>query len=125
MERERNPQKYRIYSSRKRSAWLLGGEPDVRFHIAQGGVPTAPGVDFTIGFFGLMGGFGGKTVQGAPYSAEAVTEIVQRLFDGNRIIRKTTASVYRDSEGRTRREQSLGTIGPWVAAGELPPNDLH
>lgn len=99
---------------------VAGGEPDVRFHMAQGGVPTALGMDFTIGFVGLMGGFGGKTVQGAPYSAEAVTEIVQRLFDGNRIIRKTTASVYRDSEGRTRREQSLGTIGPWVAAGELP-----
>ena len=103
---------------------VAGGEQDVRFHMAQGGVPNAPPppppVDFTIGLVGLMGGFGGKTVQGAPYSAEAVTEIVQRLFDGNRIIRKTTASVYRDSEGRTRREQSLGTIGPWVAAGELP-----
>jgi hypothetical protein len=35
------------------------------------------------------------------------------LPDGNRITRKTTASLYRDSQGRTRRE-SLGAIGPWA-----------
>ncbi|HST52386.1 MAG TPA: hypothetical protein VLJ61_10295 [Pyrinomonadaceae bacterium] len=64
--------------------------------------------------------FDGKVVKGAPYSAQAVTETVQTLADGNRIVRKTTAQIYRDSEGRTRRDQTLGTIGPYAAAGDPP-----
>ncbi|HKS43324.1 MAG TPA: hypothetical protein VJX74_22105 [Blastocatellia bacterium] len=63
-------------------------------------------------------GFGGKVVKGSPYSAQAITEAVQTLADGNRIVRKTTASVYRDSEGRTRQDQSVGNIGPYAVAGE-------
>ena len=50
------------------------------------------------------------TVTGAPYTAEAVTETVQILADGNRIVRRTTARVYRDGQGRTRRE-TLGSDG--------------
>jgi TonB family protein len=57
--------------------------------------------------------FGGALVKGAPYSAQAVTESVQTLADGNRIINRTTAAVYRDSEGRTRREQTLKSIGAY------------
>jgi hypothetical protein len=49
-----------------------------------------------------------RITTGAPYSAEAVTESLQVLSDGNRIARKTTTRVYRDSEGRTRREQLTG-----------------
>jgi hypothetical protein len=49
----------------------------------------------------------GKPIKGAPYSAEAVTEFTQVLGDGNRIQRKSTAMLYRDSEGRTRREQVI------------------
>jgi hypothetical protein len=60
----------------------------------------------------------GKIVKGQPYSAEGVTETTQVLGDGNRISRKTSASLYRDSEGRTRREQTLPSIGPWSTAGE-------
>jgi hypothetical protein len=63
--------------------------------------------------------FGGKTVKGAPYSAEAVTETVQTLADGNRIVNRITSSVYRDSEGRTRREQTLKGLGN-LGAGEEP-----
>jgi hypothetical protein len=69
--------------------------------------------------------FGGKTVKGAPYSAVTETEMVQTLADGSRIVRKTTANVYRDSEGRTRREQTLQNIGPLSASrpdGEGPPS---
>lgn len=58
---------------------------------------------------------GGK-VAGAPYSAEAVTEMTQTLADGNRIVRTVSASVARDSEGRTRREQVLAAFGPWMPA---------
>lgn len=54
-----------------------------------------------------------QTVKGAPYSAEVVTESVQVLPDGNRIIRKSTGRVYRDSQGRTRREDDRepGVVG--------------
>jgi hypothetical protein len=64
--------------------------------------------------------FDGKTVKGAPYSAQAVTEMIQTLPDGNRIVRHNTASVYRDSEGRTRREQTIEAVGAYSASGELP-----
>jgi hypothetical protein len=63
---------------------------------------------------------GGNPVKGAPYSAEAVTESTQTLADGNRIVNRTSAMVYRDSEGRERREQSLPAIGPFAAQGEPP-----
>src|ERR1043166_7020716 len=64
-------------------------------------------------------GFGGKVVKNAPYSAESVTETVQTLADGNRIVNKITSQVYRDSEGRTRREQTLKGLGP-IGNGEEP-----
>ena len=48
-------------------------------------------------------------VKGAPYSADIIVESSQTLADGNRISNKHTGRVYRDSEGRTRREQE-GTI---------------
>jgi hypothetical protein len=54
----------------------------------------------------------GKAVTGAPYTAEITTEIMQQLTDGNRIERRTTSSVARDSEGRVRREQQVTAIGP-------------
>ncbi len=53
----------------------------------------------------------GKPVKGAPYSAEIISESVQTLSDGNRITHKSTSSIYRDSEGRTRREQNLPSLG--------------
>jgi len=56
-------------------------------------------------------------VTGAPYSAQAVTEHMQALPDGNTIHTTTTANVYRDSQGRTRREQEIGAVGPWAAQG--------
>src|SRR4051812_47036641 len=53
-----------------------------------------------------------RMVTGAPYSAETVTETNQALADGNRISRKTTGRVYRDGEGRIRREEDRqdGTV---------------
>jgi hypothetical protein len=45
-----------------------------------------------------------KTTVGRPYSAEAVTEMTQVLGDGNRIQNRASNRVYRDGEGRTRRE---------------------
>lgn len=80
--------------------------------------PPGPGGGFGRTRFGGAGGFGGgKVVTGAPYSAQAVTEHTQTLTDGNTIHTTTTANVYRDSQGRTRREQEIGAIGPWAAQG--------
>lgn len=64
--------------------------------------------------------FDGKVVKGAPYSAQAVTETTQTLADGNRIVNKSTASLYRDSDGRTRREQTLRAIGQFATSAEPP-----
>jgi hypothetical protein len=74
----------------------------------EGGPPPPP--DANVVFFATES-FGGKVVKGAPYSAEAVTETIQTLGDGNRIINRMTSTLYRDGEGRTRREQSLKGLG--------------
>jgi hypothetical protein len=57
---------------------------------------------------GVHVSFEAKPITGAPYAADAVTEAIQVLADGNRIVRRTSARVYRDGAGRTRRE----TLGP-------------
>ncbi|MET0649876.1 MAG: hypothetical protein ABW208_24975 [Pyrinomonadaceae bacterium] len=95
--------------------------------IAQGpGVsvaPLPPPVEIrgdNLVFMATEMSFAGKLVKGAPYSAQAVTESVQALSDGNRIVRKNTAQVYRDTEGRTRREQTVGYIGPYAPSGDAP-----
>jgi hypothetical protein len=52
----------------------------------------------------MVGAVKGMTVFGAPYSGEEVSETNQTLTDGTRIHRETRTTVYRDSQGRTRRE---------------------
>lgn len=61
-----------------------------------------------------------KLVKGSPYSAQAVTEFTQTLADGNRIHHSTTAMVARDSEGRSRREETIGGIGALAGSGDAP-----
>src|SRR6188768_3937083 len=51
------------------------------------------------------------TVKNAPFSADAVSESVQTLADGNRIVRNSTSKLYRNSEGRFRREIVSGSGG--------------
>jgi hypothetical protein len=85
-----------------------------------GNIGYGPMGPMALDFVGAEMTFGGKPVKGAPYTAQAVTETTQTLSDGNRITRKSTATVYRDSEGRTRREETMRAIGPWAAGGEPP-----
>src|SRR5438874_929302 len=59
-----------------------------------------------------------QAVQRVPYSAEEVSETTQVLADGNRITRKRTAKVFRDSQGRTRREEA-----PFAASSPGTAND--
>ncbi len=60
-----------------------------------------------------------RVTRGAPYSAETLTEFVQMLPDGNRIVRRTTTRVSRDGEGRLRRE----TIADNGEATDIVIND--
>jgi hypothetical protein len=46
----------------------------------------------------------GKAVKGAPYSGVEVNESTQMLADGTRIHNESQTQVFRDSEGRMRRE---------------------
>ena len=72
-------------------------------------------------FVSAIGPGSGKLVTDAPYSAQAATETVQTLADGNRITHQSSSTLYRDSQGRTRRDQTLDAIGPFGAAAN-PPN---
>jgi hypothetical protein len=70
-----------------------------------------------IELLGFGGMHGGKVVKGAPFSAAAVSVTTQTLTDGNRITRKTQTNLYRDSQGRIRKEVTLPAIGPLAASG--------
>jgi TolA-binding protein len=76
------------------------------------------GTTATAGTF-VMSEFAEKPVKGAPYSAESVTETRQRLADGNEIVNKSEATVYRDTQGRTRREQNIKMIGGLAGAAPV------
>jgi hypothetical protein len=86
--------------------------------MAGPGMAMPPGSGGTFQFIAAGPAFGGELVTGSPYSAEAVTETQQTLADGNRINRSDSSRIYRDSQGRTRREQSISALGPWSSAGE-------
>ncbi len=62
--------------------------------------------------------FEGKTVKGAPYTADTINESVQTLGDGNRIVSSNRGSIARDSEGRMRREHTISRFGPFAKSGE-------
>lgn len=72
--------------------------------------------DLRVSMSAMYGGRMGshKTVKGAPYSADVVTESNQTLGDGNVISRTTTGRVYRDGEGRTRQESGGDGKNPTI-----------
>lgn len=59
-----------------------------------------------------------EIVKNQPYQAQAITEMKQTLADGSHITQTTTATIARDSDGRTVRIQKLGAIGPWKSASD-------
>jgi hypothetical protein len=85
-------------------------EPD-----AEAPPPIPPDGQFVLVHGGPM--FEGvKPVTGAPFSAQATTQITETLADGNQINRTETAQIARDSSGRTRRDGTVSHIGPWSSA---------
>jgi hypothetical protein len=92
------------------------------------GEPVGPQVIFFNNTAGAHGGtmefvrneFGPTaTVKGAPYSAEALTESIQTLPDGNRIVHRDSVSLARDKEGRTRRDVSMPAL-PGMQESDAP-----
>jgi hypothetical protein len=71
-------------------------------------------------FLGAEAGPMGRVVKNAPFSADSITESTQTLADGNHIHQSTTSRMFRDSEGRTRTEQSLKGLGALAGATDLP-----
>ena len=55
--------------------------------------------------------FGDKLVKGQPFSAVTVIEDTRRLYDGTVVTKTIKGAFYRDSSGRTRREQPLEMVG--------------
>lgn len=82
--------------------------------IAYGGIVGAQGGFPPIDIRGVEPLQFGEVIRGAPFSAEAVTEMTQELRDGNRIEQRSTVIIARDGAGRTRREQALPPIGPVI-----------
>jgi hypothetical protein len=90
-------------------------QPPMRGRGGPGG-PGVPGGRF----IGAEVGMPGRVVKNAPFSAEIVTETTQALADGNRIKQSSTVRVYRDAEGRSRREQSLNNLNGLAPNSALP-----
>src|SRR5437016_5409298 len=91
----------------------------------EAGIPGGPGEGMLAGpigerieLLGFEGMHGGKVVTGAPFSATAVSETTQTLGDGNHISRKTQTDLFRDSQGRFRKEVTLPAIGPLATSGQ-------
>jgi hypothetical protein len=74
----------------------------------------------TMRFLSAEMAYTGVAVNGKPFSAEFSAESTQVLGDGNRITHKITARLYRDKEGRTRRDSQLARLGPWSAGANGP-----
>jgi hypothetical protein len=91
---------------------VVGDGQSVTVNLPDGQAHTS-----TFTFVSSEMGFDSKVVKGVPFSADAVTEFTQILGTGQRIYRKTTSALYRDSEGRTRRELTINAIGPFASSG--------
>src|SRR6476646_5330609 len=85
-----------------------------------GGGPGGPGGPFgdRIELMGFEGLHPGKIVKGAPFSATASSDTTQTLQDGTTIHRTTSSTLYRDSQGRFRREVTLSGFGPLQTSGK-------
>src|SRR5215467_1305222 len=81
--------------------------------------PGGPGFGgpFGMELLGFGGPHGGKTVTGAPFTASAVSESNRTLADGTKISQKVQSTLYRDAQGRVRKETTLPAIGPLAASG--------
>src|SRR5438105_4840774 len=98
-----------------------GSCPDRQISIAAVGAPPNGLAQIGVVSTGGMGFAIQENVQvvkNQPYQAIAITDVKQTLADGSHISQTTTATVARDSDGRTARIQQLSTIGPWRSGSD-------
>jgi hypothetical protein len=89
------------------AAAFAQGPPPGRGGRERMGLDGAPGGGGPMGESGILR----AGVKNAPFSADVVTESTRTLADGNHIRQTVNSKVYRDSEGRTRREQAVSLNG--------------
>ena len=81
---------------------------------SDGGAPRSPeasdsawqNADSAFQFFSQEKSFDDRLVTGAQFSADVVSETIQTLQDGTRIVQRFDGRIYRDSRGRTRSERT-------------------
>ncbi len=83
------------------------GAPSITVQIAPPPISSS--------MLGLSSPLGAQSAIGKPIYAEFITEHHQNFSDGNRISRSTFSSIYRDTQGRLRRESQLSL--PGLSAG--------
>ncbi|MFN0120331.1 MAG: hypothetical protein ACKV2V_07500 [Blastocatellia bacterium] len=81
-----------------------GGPP------GSGGQPFGGPPPFVIISQGMR--FDGPPVKGVPFSAVIELEMTQTLMDGTSIRRTSNGALFRDTEGRVRREMTQTFLGP-------------
>jgi hypothetical protein len=118
------------------AAMLLAGAGRAAAQGAPAGPPSPPPGDFrgpgpmgpddAMGFVRFESRFGGKTVTGSPFTAEFTSQSTETLSDGNTVNRKTTGSLARDGQGRTRSEVTLPAIGQFATGNATgkPPHGI-
>ena len=95
------------------AAWAQ--QVDTQFALQSGVVMTSP-----VDVIESMPLESVTSVPNAPFSADAETEFTQVLGDGNRIERRYSSMMARDSQGRTRREEEIALVGPLAVDGPSP-----
>jgi hypothetical protein len=88
-------------------AWVLGWAGPATARADE--VPTCPATPVVAAPSG--GSNSVRLVTGVPYSALGTSETIVTLPDGRRVVRQNLIRQWRDSDGRTRSEISLSTIG--------------
>src|SRR3984957_17792976 len=110
-------------SGMKRNGWMqlvLGGVLilGVGTAVAQGPGGHRGPFGGPMELMGFEGMHGGKVVIGAPFSATSTSTTKQTLQDGTTTINRTVqGAIYRDGQGRSRREVTFTGVGPLAATG--------
>jgi len=94
--------------------------PDYGRGLHGAGRGFGPG-PFGMELMGFGGMHGGQTVTGAPFTATAVGQTNRTLADGTKISQTVQSNLYRDAQGRVRREV---TLPPGSAASNGAPKSL-
>jgi hypothetical protein len=94
----------------KRTLIFLLASCSVALAQSSGDVVFAAPVQAGAIAFGTVGG-PGAVVKGAPYSATLTNESVQTLSDGTHITQSSSGSAARDSQGRSRQDTPLPSLG--------------